>query len=291
MKFCENCGSQVSETARYCSNCGQEIAAPMPVANQAPQVYPMNQVPMAQPAEPVYMAQSADPARYQMPQQEQYQVPGGVPSGQLPPPPQGSAITLYPDGKYRWVYEYNLFTNPTIFFTIFKIFIGIVLALFLLMLVFEIINGDFSGDTVLDGLKSAGIALAIMLALTIVGYLVYAIMQGGKYCVLFTMDVNGVEHKQLPKQYKKAQIVSALNVLLGIATGNPTEIGVGLLSARDSLSSDFGVVHSIRGSRRGHTIKVNEALNKNQVYVENQDYDFVLNFIRDHCPNAKIVRG
>ena len=29
-------------------------------------------------------------------------------------------------GTYRWVYEFNLFTNPTILFTVVKIFLGIV---------------------------------------------------------------------------------------------------------------------------------------------------------------------
>ena len=27
-------------------------------------------------------------------------------------------ITLYSDGKYRWRYDFNLLTNPTIFFVV-----------------------------------------------------------------------------------------------------------------------------------------------------------------------------
>lgn len=37
----------------------------------------------------------------------------------------------------------------------------------------------------------------------------------------------------------------------------------------------------------GNLIKVNQLLDRNQVYVPDEDYDFVLSFLRDHCPGAK----
>ena len=39
---------------------------------------------------------------------------------------QNSQITLCPDGKYRWAYEFNLYRNPTILFVLFKIFGAII---------------------------------------------------------------------------------------------------------------------------------------------------------------------
>ena len=39
--------------------------------------------------------------------------------------PFQSAISLGQDGKYRWVYEMNLYTNPTILILLVKIFFWI----------------------------------------------------------------------------------------------------------------------------------------------------------------------
>lgn len=37
-------------------------------------------------------------------------------------------------------------------------------------------------------------------------------------------------------------------------------------------------------------IRVNETLNRNQVYAEEEDFAFVANYIKAHCKNAK-MRG
>lgn len=214
---------------------------------------------------------------------------------ETPNPPEGSSIKLCPDGSYRWVYEFNLWTNPTILFTVLKIFLGIIVVMGVIMLgllVPDLVRGYADVDDVLDTVQFVvGMAL-IFIALTAIGYAVYAIMQGGKYCAVFTMDELGVEHRQMPKEYEKAQLVGALNVLAGLATGKPSQVGMGLTTAsRNAMTSNFEFVKSIKGSRMLRVVKVNEPLAKNQVYVEPGDYDFVFGYIRDHCPNATSVKG
>ena len=195
-------------------------------------------------------------------------------------------------GAYRWVYEFNLLTNPTILLTIVKIFLGIIAALVVFGVVLtipDLVQGYADAEDVLGVFRSGGIIALLFIVLTIVGYSIYALMNGGKYCVLFTMDDEGVTHKQLPREFKKAQVVAGLNVLAGLAGGNLSQMGMGILvSKHDTTSSTFSSVRSVKGSRALRVIKVNEPLSKNQVYVEPTDYDFVLGFIRDHCPNAKV---
>lgn len=77
-------------------------------------------------------------------------------------------------------------------------------------------------------------------------------------------------------------------VLAGIASGNPTQAGIGLTSARSVLSSNFAAIRSIHGIRRRGVIKLNEPFAKNQVYVAPQDRDFVEGCICTRCPQAKI---
>ena len=195
-------------------------------------------------------------------------------------------------GTYRWVYEFNLLTNPTILLTVLKVFIGIVACLGVFMLVLlvpDLVQGYADPSDIIGTLRMTGLLALIFIVLTIVGYAIYALMNGGKYCVLFTMDDEGVTHKQLPREFKKSQVVAGLNVLAGLVAGNLSQMGMGILTAtHDTTVSTFSSVRSVKGSRALHVIKVNEPLAKNQVYVEPGDYDFVFGYIRDHCPNADV---
>ncbi len=195
-------------------------------------------------------------------------------------------------GVYRWVYEYNLLTNPTILFTIGKIFAGIIIGLCLFMLILlvpDLIQGYADASNIAFTFQLTGIMFAIFAVLLIFGYGIFALIQGGKYCVMFTMDEESVTFTQMPKEMKKAQVIGLLNVLAGLAGGKPSQAGLGMATAaRESMTSTFKAVRSIKGSRALRVIKVNEPLAKNQVYVEPEDYDFVFGFIRDHCPNADV---
>ena len=115
------------------------------------------------------------------------------------------------------------------------------------------------------------------------GYLVYALMMGGKYCVLFEMDDRGVNHIQMAPQVKKVEAISILTMLVGAMAGRPGVVGTGILAAaRTSMYTAFADVRSVEPIPGRDLIKVNELLNKNQVYAEKEDYDFVLNFILAH---------
>ena len=76
--------------------------------------------------------------------------------------------------------------------------------------------------------------------------------------------------------------------LVGIAAKRPSTAGAGVLAAsRSKSTSVFANVRRIKPRRAFNVIKVNQLLDRNQVYVPKEDFDFVLDFIRKHCPNAK----
>ena len=140
--------------------------------------------------------------------------------------------------------------------------------------------------------KYFAIFLVGWLAFCTFGYYIYALIMGGKYCVLFEMDEDGVLHKQMPKAVKKAQIISALTVLAGLASKNVTTTGVGILAAsKTSTYSAFSSVTSIEVFRRRNLIKVNSPLNYNQVYAQDEDFDFVLNYIMQRIPKKAKISG
>ena len=52
-------------------------------------------------------------------------------------------------------------------------------------------------------------------------------------------------------------------------------------------TSEFVHVRRVKARRRFNLIKVNQLFDKNQVYVADEDFDFVYNFIKSRCINAK----
>ena len=200
---------------------------------------------------------------------------------------QGAEVRLCEDGKYRWKYEMNMLTNPTIFITVFKIFFYIILIGFVVFGTFlYAIHGDWEG--LLGMAKAMLVAMGIFFVLTLLGVLIVAIMYRGKYIVLFEMDEKEIAHIQEPRQFRKAQKMGAITAMAGAAGGNLTTAGAGLLSAtKNSSTSILANVRRVKPRRWLHVIKVNQLLNKNQIYVPSEDFDFVYDFLKKHCINAK----
>ena len=199
-------------------------------------------------------------------------------------------ICLCPDGKYRWTYEYQMQKNPTILITVLKVMLlsfGIVLGFLLLI---NLIGGDFrywDRSSYLSFARGMLIFLIIMLALGAVSYLILAAIYGWTYQVLFTMDEHGVEQMQMKKDFRKTQAIGWLAAAAGVVSGNISGIGTGILAAtRMSSSSEFSRVKKVKAVRSRHVIYVNQTLEHDQVYAEDPDFDFVLNYICGHVPET-----
>ena len=196
-------------------------------------------------------------------------------------------VQLYPDGKYRWVYEVNMLTNYSILFDVWKVLgisIGILVLLFVIIAIFD---GDWSFDTLTGMASSLGIVVLVMLVLGLIGYFVYAAISGWKYAVLFIMDEKEVVHQQMPNTVKKGQLIGALTILAGLASGRPGVVGTGVLAqSRMSMISTLANVERIIPCRRMNLIKVNQRFAKNRIYVNDEDFDFVYNFLLTNCKKS-----
>ena len=192
------------------------------------------------------------------------------------------------NGVYRWTYELNLYRNPTVLITVLKV-LGLSMGLVWLFVVLVSI-GDrrFWWDGFLSTTKVFALVMLGLVVLGAISYYLYALIQGGRYCVLFEMDEQGVKHTQLARQFKRAQVVAALTTLAGAASGNPTVMGSGILAgSRASLYSTFASVKKITAVKARHVIYLDARLNHNQIYVEDADFDEVYDFIAERCVNAK----
>lgn len=264
--YCRNCGKEISADAKFCPECGtktgtaaeeKETAA---VAPEAPE-----EVAAEGPAKPKKSRKKT--TKQMMKQGEKI----------------SENIILCADGKYRWVYEVNLFKNLTFFFMVWKIFFFIFLGIFSVVVFSDLIKGR----TVTEDLKFLGYFFIGMTVVVALGYLLYATIMGGKYCVIFELDDRGINHKQVPQQAKKAQAISRLTIMAGLLAGRASTVAIGMNSARTEMYTEFAKVKKVKAFRKKGLIKLREILSNNQVYVFDEDMDFVSKYILDRCVNAK----
>ena len=188
------------------------------------------------------------------------------------------------DGTYRWVYEFNMLKNPIILLSLQKMFLFILVGMWVVFGIFKIENEGLVGAFVAQT-KELLIPAVVLFVLSILGYLLLACIYGFKYCVLFEMNETGIRHIQMKKQYKKAQALGWLAAMMGIAAGKPGMAGTGLLAAtKNEQATEFRIVKRMRAFRAFHTIKLDGRLNHNQIYAEPEDYDFVLDYISKRIP-------
>ena len=205
---------------------------------------------------------------------------------------EGSRVSLCKDGKYRWTYEFNMLKNPAIILVVYKIFLILLSIPFIINVIALARNGELQkewNDRLWSGSnpKVWLVVMAVFVVIILLAYLLVAWMYGGKYIVHFTMDENCIVHEQEAAQSKRAQKLGLLTALVGIFAKRPSTIGAGMLAAsRTTFTSDFPNVRRIKPRRALKLIKVNKLLERNQVYVPREDFDFVLDFIRRHCPKA-----
>jgi len=192
------------------------------------------------------------------------------------------------DGIFRWTYEVNLWKNAHIFYDYVKV-IGITLGLvYGLMLVIGIFQAD--NWEVVWTMVQAFLCVAVgLFLLCLMGYGIWAAVNGGRYVALFEMDDTGITHCMMKKDVKRQQIVSSIGVLVGLATGKPGVIGNSLMAASvNKWRSGFASVRKVQALRHRDLIKVSGRLTQNQIFVEHpEDYAFVLDYILRHCPQVK----
>ena len=195
---------------------------------------------------------------------------------------------LCPDGKYRWVYEVPMLKNPSILFDVLwvlAISFGIVWVIFILI---GSCTGNLSFTILWDSIKMFALLTLGSFVLGYVAYFFVSWFYGWKYSIVFIMDEKEVVHKQLKSTLHKARAIGKLTALAGAAGGKPGMVGLGVLAAtRTSMSTSLDDVRRLIPCRRRNLIKVNELLSRNRVFVADEDFDFVYNFLRQHCHNAR----
>lgn len=203
--------------------------------------------------------------------------------------PENSArsddVLLCGDGTYRWIYEQPMMKSFFLLFEVWRVLLIAGLVPFLITVLVS--DGSFP-----ERLKNAGITFGIvfgiLFVLSLPAYWIVTKANNGKYTVLFEMDDREVSHTQIKTE--KAKALAILTSLTGAAAGSATAAGIGMMqTGGGSLTCRYDKVRKLKGVRNKNLIKVHTLLKRNQVYVKNSDFDFVFTYLKEHCPNARIV--
>jgi len=197
-------------------------------------------------------------------------------------------VVMGRDGILRWAYEMDMWKNPTLVITIWKVLL--LAALAPALLVFFLNLGDGIGSAILVFVKIMSIVAGIVTGLMLLAYPFVAILNEGKYCVIFEMDDKRIKHIQTQKQFKKSQVLALIVSLAGVMTENIQATAAGMLAgSKQSSLSSFEKVRSITVNEKRHVIYVNENLSHNQVYADSCDFSYISEYIISHCKKAKVT--
>lgn len=245
--YCETCGQVLADGDRFCPACGVTVH------------------------EPVLTEQTGNSdASVADPELAQARATRLVSPG----------VTLGHDGVLRWVHELNMWKNPTLLITIWKVLLLAALFPALLVAILRLVDGDGWGAAASTFAQVMGLVAAVVTGLMLLAYPLVAWLNGGKYCVIFEMDEVGIRHIHMRRQFRRNQVLALLAVVAGAVTGNPQTAGAGLLAgSRRSLYTAFSGVRSVRAIESRHVIHLDSTLVRNQVYAEPADFAFVLAYI------------
>ncbi len=190
-------------------------------------------------------------------------------------------------GVYYWISEQPMLKSLFLLTEVWKVFALAALIVALFCLVIFLSNGEGFSAVISAG-QVMLITFGIIFVLSIPAYLIITWANNGLYTVLFEMDDNGISHTQIKTE--KAAALEMLTIYIGSATKNPSTTAAGLLSASGgSLHSSFSGVRKIVADSHSNLIRLNGLLVRNQIYPPEEDFEIILGYILDHCPNAVVV--
>ena len=200
--------------------------------------------------------------------------------------PDYRQIVMDTKGKYRWVYELPMRKSLFLLAEVWRV-IGTAA---LIVMIFGTIVNMLTGSGLQASLSFAGmlaIVLGILLVLSIPSYFIVMKAGNGKYTVLFEMDDDGIDHIAIKTE--AAEALEILTMLAGVVGHSRGTTAAGALAASGgSLYSRFANVRKIKADRANNLIRVNGRFTRNMIYAADEDFDFVYDFITDHCPQAEI---
>ena len=187
------------------------------------------------------------------------------PGGEAYVSPEG--IIHSTDGKCRWVYEIDRWTDSTQWVAgVWKFALaGAVLGVLTLVWKAE------------GGVRTAVEVFAALTAFGAVRHIWDVLTQGRKRCVLFAMDEHTISCQQVKGKADKEKVAHTVSVWVG-GQSNPS------LRFETPVETALFGVRTVVADRTKGQFRLSGASGRNRIRVEGAQFDFVLERLKQYCP-------
>lgn len=197
-----------------------------------------------------------------------------------------NVIFLEEDGTYDWIYCLKMFQNLSMF----KFVMKVILIIYAIMIVSLLVITKGSGD-ILWLLGILALVFIAVIVIVLFSFWLVDKMYKGRYMLIYEMNNKGVSFSQTSDQAQITRVITSTSAAVSAAGGNIGGVisGTGLAMKPNSYHADFSKVRSVKGKRSDNLIWVNTFLQYLMVYVPDEAYDFVWNYITQRCVKARIT--
>ena len=191
-------------------------------------------------------------------------------------------VTLYDDGVYRWTYEMDLQNNRFMYIKVLKILGMVSLGIVAVCMTM----GLFLGSDAFGAMAGIGLgSSALMLLIWVIAYGIWTMISRGRYRLYYQMT--GTAVAVLPTGAKQKRFApfsqeTAASGDLPREVAERAKIG----GKRGRGITPFSMVLCVEPRRDQDVIDLKCLAGGTQVYVRQEDYEFILQFVQEHCRHA-----
>lgn len=192
-----------------------------------------------------------------------------------------------PDGTYDWIYSLQMLKNLSMF----KFLVKVIILCFIPLIIIPFLasGGDLKEIITVLGIFAiifAAIVLIVLFAIWLIDKL-----YKGNYILVYQMNDEQLIFSQTTDQAQITRIIAATSAAVSAVGNNPGGVisGTGMALSPNGYLAKFAKVRSVKGVRKDNMIWVNTFLQYLMVYVSDEYYDFVWNYITQRCVNARII--
>lgn len=193
------------------------------------------------------------------------------------------------DGKYRWLYEQNVFNNPKRAFLWWRL--GVLLLLILTLYV-NIINTDVRFGIALRAFfTNLFLFLAIYTVLIVLLGFILCQAGVGSNLLLYEMDNESLVAYTLNKGVERYEAQQALAIMSGQMKGDPVVNGSPILTKmKKNVEIKYHAVSSVAYKRIWRRIRVKSGLRSHDVYAKRSQAEYVLNTLFTKSAKARMAK-
>ena len=183
------------------------------------------------------------------------------------------------DGKLRWVCRLNKWEDTAKLAAKLKKYICAGVLLGIVPTLSDFGSGLSAGLVAVLRFVPAFAACAALLAL--LRHALDCLSDGGSCCVLFTMDETVVRRQQVKGRADKEAVAHTVAVWAG-GQSQPS------LRFEKPTETHFAGVRCIMPDRERNLLRIKGVAGTNRICVDSEQFDFVLDWLKKHCPQAEI---